>query len=226
MVRKVVDGFAILIVVWALIVLGRIALEKATSASTESLGSSDAGAQEWFYRFAETGHWSGPKEAPVIVLVFSNYLCGHCVHFSETLQALRERYPQHLAVVFKYFVPPEAAFDQQIPLGAECAGEQGRFWQYHEAAFEAGARANYSDSWRALATSVHVPDLREFEVCVRGARHENVLVRDYREGVSVGVKGTPTFFINGNGPYVGDTPLVRLDSLVTARFPQRGSQPH
>ena len=225
MFRRILDGAALLIVISALFVLARIALEKRTQGPSEAYIPVEAETEEWFYQSAATGRWRGPRDARVTVLVFSSYLCGHCVHFSETLRVLGRRYPQHVAVVFKHFVPPEATDDLKIPLGAECAADQGRFWEYHWAAFQAGRLKTYSNGWRTLAASVDIPDLRDFEVCVRGGRHKGELGRDYLEGVSVGVEGTPTFFINAIGPYVGAAPLARLDSLVTAHFPRRGSPP-
>ena len=169
--RRIVDGASIMIVLLALGVLGQTLLGHRLRGPEGTYGQVETETQEWFYRFAKTGRWLGPRDASVMVLVFSNYLCGHCVQFDETLVTLRYRYPEHVAVVFKHFVVPGASADLKIPLGLECAAQQGRFWEYLSAAFKAGRLKTYSDGWRTLAISTGVPDLPDFEQCVQGGRH-------------------------------------------------------
>jgi len=164
------------------------------------------------------GNRIGPKDAPVVVLVFSHYECGWCRKMDKALQALLRRYPQHLAVVFKHFVEPATLTYSKVPLGAECAAMQGRFPEYHIAAFENPRIYSFSNGWRTLADEAGVPDLLAFEACVYGQRLVDRVVKDWEDGTEVGVAGTPTFFINGHGPIRGFIPPPRLDSLVTMHF--------
>jgi len=137
---------------------------------------------------------------------------------NEALHTLIRRYPQHLAVVYKHFVEPSSLTDSQVPLGVECAGKQGRFAEYHMASFENARKYYFSDEWRTLADEAGIPDLSEFEACVITRRHAARVVQDYEDGRQAGVVATPTFFINGQGPFRGFVPLERLDSLVTMHF--------
>jgi len=108
-----------------------------------------------FAKASATGHWLGPREAPVVVLLYSSYTCGFCAEFHTTLTRLRERYPQHLAIVVKPFAEPSALTAYMVPLAAECASEQDRFLEFHEAAFSNGRLLQYSRGWRELADSAH-----------------------------------------------------------------------
>jgi protein-disulfide isomerase len=145
---------------------------------------------------------------------------------NAALLGIQQRYPQHVAVVFKHFQRPELMARSKVSLGVECSASQGRFIEYHTAAFAFPKIQGYTNGWRSLADSAGVPDLLEFERCVRTQIHADVIMRDYEDGRRLNVAATPTTFINGQGPVRGVISLERLDSIVTAHLRGRsGSDP-
>ena len=211
-VRKLLDALSIAIVGLALVlVVGRLLYGSRTR---ERL---DAGA---FFDLLRDGNRLGPELAPVEILVYSDYQCGFCKELNATLDTLRHRYPQHLAVIIKSFVKPEILEHFRVPLGAECAAEQGKFAEYHAAAFRNSEVLSYSQGWRIIGDSAGIIERDAFTRCVEARRYATKLALEYEEGERLGVAVTPTLFVNGL-PVVGAAPLVVLDSLVAMQFPNR-----
>jgi protein-disulfide isomerase len=183
----------------------------------ESDGRLDPGL---FAELAASGQWVGPRTAAAVILVYSDYACGFCAQLHSTLETLRMRYPQHVAVVIKHFVDPSSLQTFRVASAAECASEQGRFAEYHAAAFENAKVLRYSDGWRMLADAVGVPDQDAFVLCVEGRRYDDRIAEQYEEGEYLGVKVTPTLFVNGFG-IAGVPGMDVLDSLIAKQFPDR-----
>ena len=221
LLRRVVDVVSISVVgIAGLLVLGRVTAGALARLHDRQAGSLRPAA---FARAISSGHWLGSRDAPAVLLVYSDYTCGFCAELHETLKELRRRYPMHLAVVVKAFAEPSFHATYKVPLGAECANEQNRFLEYHEAAFANGRILSYSRGWRALADSAQVPDLAEFELCVQSQRYIDKLVSDYEEAESFGVSATPTMFVNGSA-VVGAVPMAVLDSMIAGQFRARSKR--
>ncbi len=166
-----------------------------------------------FYRLSQGGDRIGPEDADVTIVVFSDYACEHCAAFAPTLEHLRARFPDHVAVIYRHFIPMLARSNLRVHLAAECAYDQGRFSEYTHAAFahpDVMARRN---GWRSLATIADVPDMATFVACTRSEHDIGRIRDDNKTAVSLGVTGTPTSFVNGYR-VVGEAPFPLLDSLV------------
>jgi protein-disulfide isomerase len=83
---------------------------------------------------------------------------------------------------------------------AECAGEQGSFWEMHDELFDAqeqwSGSAEAAQTFKSLAGNLDL-DQAEFDACLDGGRYAAQVETDYAEGMSAGVSGTPAFRING-----------------------------
>jgi protein-disulfide isomerase len=99
-------------------------------------------------------------------------------------------------------------------------GEQNRFREYHDASFESGRRIDYTTGWRDIANTAGIPDLEEFESCVRSRRLVSKIEQDTTDAARLGVRVAPTLFINGER-VIGTAPLEVLDSIVASNFADR-----
>lgn len=139
----------------------------------------------------------GPENAKVTVVEFTDYECPFCRrHFNQTYQALLDAYEGRIRYVVRNF--PIATIHPSAPKAAEaaeCAFEQGKFWEYHGGLFENAGSLDL-ESFKKLATNLGL-DRARFDQCLESGAKAQVVRQDIEDGRRYGVTGTPTFFING-----------------------------
>ena len=121
MIDRIVNVAAVLVVAAAALFFAKawFASDGVPGVGLVNLGEEEFGLPAEFVRAASTGHRLGPEDAPVVLLLYSDYACGFCREFDRTLRVVRRRYPQHLAVAVKPFVPLEMNESTRLFLGAE-----------------------------------------------------------------------------------------------------------
>ena len=153
----------------------------------------------------------GPLDAPITIVEFSDFNCPYCQRFhQQTFRSLLDSYPDQIHFVYRdYPITTQESFI--AAQAAECANEQGEYWAYHDALFsgqyELGATA-----YRLYAEQVSL-DADALLACIDEGRYAEEVQADARYAASLGVSGTPTFFINGI-PLVGAQPLSRFTQVI------------
>jgi len=155
----------------------------------------------------------GRRGAPVTLTVFSDFSCPHCRNAQATIKKLHETYRDRLAIEYRHF--PISSASATVARAAVCADEQGRFWQFHDAAF---AAPNLSDAQIDVIASVLRLDTARFEQCLTSDRSRAVVAADVSEGRRHGVTGTPAFVVNGS--VVRGTTFEALQRAVDGAAPQ------
>ena len=162
----------------------------------------------------------GPADAPVTIVEFSDFQCPYCRQAQATLKALLQQYAGKVRLVYRDFPVPQlhpgAAAAAEA---ARCAGEQGKFWQYHDLLYENPTKQAKSDLIR-YADELGL-DRGRFHECVQGRRYANVVARGVTDGKNVGVVGTPTFFVNGI-PLIGARPLSEFTAVIDRELSRQG----
>jgi protein-disulfide isomerase len=161
----------------------------------------------------------GPQNAKLLIQEYSDFGCTHCRNFAlDAGKRLRADYEAggNVRFEYKYFVinPPDTA---NAANAAECAADQGRFWDYHDVLFgQQGVSQNpfAKSALKQYAVQLGL-DSQQFNSCVDNDTHLDKVYRDSADGANAGVTGTPTFFINGQ-KYVGDLPYEELKADVDA----------
>jgi protein-disulfide isomerase len=92
-----------------------------------------------------------------------------------------------------------------------CAGEQDKFWQFHDALFTDQAKLEVNDL-KATAKKIGLDSAR-FDSCFDKGKYEAGIRKDMAEGSALGVTGTPTFFINGR-ELVGAQPVEKFNEII------------
>jgi len=99
---------------------------------------------------------------------------------------------------------------------SECAADQGKFWEYHDLVFDRQAGENEGafnkDKLLAMAQERKL-DMAQFEPCLKNDQTQGRVQADTQEGQQVGVRGTPTFFVNGRA-VVGAVPLQEFRPII------------
>jgi protein-disulfide isomerase len=167
---------------------------------------------EW-REYAAHGHRTGPEDATVTFVVFSDYQCPACRALEENLAILRAEFPS-LAVVTRHFPLPIHNSAIAAVRASECAALQDSFYDFHRVLFADQQRIGFWD-WKAFAVTAGVPDVRSFEQCASAAGPIAALARDTLAGKTLGIFATPTILINGLR-MVGSPSLLRLRELIAA----------
>jgi len=160
----------------------------------------------------------GNPNAPVHIIEYGDFQCPYCLKFwSQTEPQLIEEYINADKVYFEYrsyaILGPESVWAAE---GAYCAGDQSKFWEYHDTLFTNWTGENVGDFTKdKLITYAKALDLNmeEFEKCLSEEKHKGTVEQDAAEAEASGVHATPTFFINGV-KVEGSQPFSILKDLI------------
>jgi protein-disulfide isomerase len=138
----------------------------------------------------------GNPHAPVTIVEFSDFQCPFCKRSESTLQDLLTKYGDRIKIAYLDFplaeIHPQA---QSAAEAARCAGEQGKFWEYHDALYADQSKLGGADLvTHAAALNL---DKQKFQACLDSGKFKSKIQADLEQGNKVGVAGTPGFFVNG-----------------------------
>jgi protein-disulfide isomerase len=143
----------------------------------------------------------GKASAPVLVETYEDFLCPHCADFTAELGPILHELADAGLVRWEYKYRVISGTDSvNADLAAECAANQGRFWEYHEELFRRfmaqGKEAVFPKNLKQLAADLNL-DTRTFDKCLDTRQPLEKLKKIDSEAAARGVNGTPTIFING-----------------------------
>ena len=169
-----------------------------------------------------TAHRVGPSDAPVQIVVYSDFQCTFCRELVPVLQKVRAEFPQQVTIVYRHF-PLEAhprAFAAAV--AAECAAEQGLFWEYHDKLFAASGDLDDAKLLE-LASSLGL-DQQRFNACMHSTPPRQAVEANLREAMELGLPGAPSVFLNGRrieGPLTHENLVNRIKEQL--RVPAGGA---
>ena len=141
-------------------------------------------------------HAIGPSHAPVTVVEYADLECPDCKQAAPAVKLLLSRYPGRVRFVYRHFpleeVHPHALHAAEA---AECAGAQGKFWPMHDLLFDNQAHMKLNNL-RDYAERLEL-DLSRFTAEMDDHVYLQRIREHMQSGRESGVRGTPTFFVNG-----------------------------
>lgn len=156
--------------------------------------------------------WGNPN-AKVVIVEFSDFECPYCKRMQADIQRIKQEYQDKIKWVFRDFPLPFHRQAMTAHIAANCAGKQNRYWDMQQALFQ--LNPNLSKSAILAAARNMGLDVAKLESCMQDKngeeRREIEKDRDY--GQSIGVRGTPTLFINGEY-YSGVRPYATLKQMI------------
>lgn len=159
-----------------------------------------------------------PKGNPQSVAVVTEYAdleCPACrAAHQSIIGPLLQKYGNQIRYDYKHFpLRSIHRYTMELAEAAECAADQGKFWEFVDSAFENQqqlAKGKAAEWGRALVTDVDL-----FSRCVRSHIKEKAIMAEYDEGVAMSVQGTPSFFVNGKAiPSTLDDLSAAIDAQV------------
>jgi protein-disulfide isomerase len=138
----------------------------------------------------------GSLDAPVTIVEFADFQCPFCQKNKATLKALLSKYDGRVKLAFLDFPLTEIHGQaEQAAEAARCAGEQAKFWEYHDDLFADQSKLD-EVSLIARAHNMHL-DEHAFSSCLASGKFKQDIQANRDEGIKIGVTGTPAYFVNG-----------------------------
>jgi protein-disulfide isomerase len=165
---------------------------------------------------------AGPRNAPVTIVEFSDFQCPFCASVHQVLKRVLATYPDEVRLVFRHFPLARHPAAKPAAEAAECAGQQGRFWEYHDRLFAQPAAID-ATRLRAIADELGLNG-QAFASCLEEGSMRSRISRDVDEGRRAGVTATPTFFVDGQ-LLEGAQPFEKFKSIIDLHLtlrPPRG----
>jgi protein-disulfide isomerase len=155
---------------------------------------------------------SGPADARVTIVEFSDFECPHCRDLFRNLKALETQYPQ-VRVVYKDFPLTQIhPWTETASIGARCAYMQSpaAFWKVHDAIFESQDLISPENIWEKLLgfASAAGLDTDAFKACMSSPEAKKAVEANRADGQALNVASTPTVFVNGRMLNTADKSLL------------------
>lgn len=158
----------------------------------------------------------GDEDAPVTIIEFSDFECPFCARAANgPIKEVIKEYVEtgKAKLIFRQLPLPFHSSAQVAAEAAECANEQGKFWELHDMIFAnqgALSRANLIE-W---AKGIGITDIEE---CLDSGKYTAEVQADMMDGQSAGIQGTPSFLINGK-LIVGAQPFEAFAQMIDAEL--------
>jgi protein-disulfide isomerase len=154
----------------------------------------------------------GAEKALVTIVKFEDFQCPFCKTVQPRFSELLKKYDGKLRVFHKD-LPLEEIHSQarQAAEAARCAGDQGKFWEYHDKLYERSPKAS-ADDLKTYARELGL-DVNGFEQCIASGKFKATVQKDLVEGSQLGLTGTPAFFINGR-ELIGAQPMEAFTAMI------------
>ena len=170
---------------------------------------------------ADDDPFLGPQDAPVTLVEFSDFQCPYCRRVQSVLKRLMTAYHGKLKLVFRDFplrqIHPEA---QKAAEAAQCANDQGQFWQYHDRLFAVTELGGEALKQYAVELGL---DAEQFNSCLDSEKYRQEVQKDIDDAIAAGVNATPSFFVNGL-PINGAVPFERFVEMVELALERANGQ--
>lgn len=157
----------------------------------------------------------GPENAPVVIVEFSDFNCRYCGLFARTIfPILISKYPKEICFVYRH-APLGPASSFEAAQASMCTDDQNYFWEYHDALFENQDKLG-AELYTEIAIGLEL-DLPTFNACLENDDYMDLVETDLDFALQTGVRGTPTFFINGLA-LIGAQPIEVFTEIIDAEL--------
>ncbi|MBI4115408.1 MAG: thioredoxin domain-containing protein [Candidatus Omnitrophica bacterium] len=181
--RYILSGFLLIGVLIGMVLVFRFRLPKAQSTS------------------AHFPRAQGPRDAPIQIVEYSDFQCPACQVAQQALNEILSASEGRIRVIYRHFPLRNHRWAPLAHHAAECAAKQGNFWRYHDALY--GGQSSWSgntevpiETFMSYAKDSGL-ELDQFANCLTDTRIDDEIQEEILAGESLGVRSTPSFFVNG-----------------------------
>ncbi|BDG09206.1 thioredoxin domain-containing protein [Anaeromyxobacter paludicola] len=144
---------------------------------------------------AAVGPSKGPQGAPITIVEFSDYQCPYCSKAEGTVKQVLAEYGDKVRLVYRDYPLPFHDKAQKAAEAANCAADQGKYWEMHDKLF--GQQESLDVAALKKAAGELKLDQGKFDKCLDSGEKAKEVAESKKAGEQAGVSGTPAFFVNG-----------------------------
>jgi protein-disulfide isomerase len=138
----------------------------------------------------------GSETSTLVIVEFVDFDCPACLEEFPIIRSIVNKYQNEILFIFRNY-PFRGNNSIMLAQAAMCANEQGKFWQFHDRLFANQGKITKTEDVQRLAIMSGL-NWNELNQCVISEKYQQQVVNDVQDAMDLGVKGTPTFFVNGN----------------------------
>lgn len=145
----------------------------------------------------------GDRNAPVQVIEVGCFTCPYTKAAEPVVKEFLQMHSGEVYFSFKYFPLPNHPYSFEAAASAECAREQGKFWEYKEKLFEHQLECTQSPTVEELNNNFFLIagniglNQEQFKQCVQNGKYNSIVEQHKQDAIDAGIYGTPTFYVNG-----------------------------
>lgn len=172
----------------------------------------------------DNDHIRGNVNAKYSIVEYSDLECPFCSRFHDTMVSINQQYGEDVNWVYRHF-PLESIHAEARPaaIASECAAEQGKFWEFTDAVFEAqagGQRLN-TEMYTDIFSSFAGVNRGQFSTCLEDEKYDSVVTADAQEAAKAGARGTPySLLVNEDGEVLqvisGAQPASAVEAAINS----------
>jgi protein-disulfide isomerase len=162
----------------------------------------------------------GPDNAPITIVEFADYECPYCSRGYETMKQVMEKYDGKVKWYFRDFPLSFHRNAVSYSVAANCAGQQGKYWEMHDAILDNQKALTGEGGVEGLAKNLGL-DEAAFGTCIADKDQSKKVMENMADGQAVGVTGTPAYFINGI-MISGAQPLEAFEQIIDRELETAG----
>ncbi len=168
-------------------------------------------------------HLQGPTSAPAIVVAYSDFQCPACLAYEPILKSLKTEFSDRLTIVFRHYpLKSIHKYAEAAARASEAAQLQGQFWAMHDLLYDRQkswtGSSDINETLAEYAAELNL-DVEKFKTDYDSETVKARVNRDINDGLSLGVNGTPTFFLNG-AKISNPNSQQAFSDLIKAKIPE------
>ena len=148
----------------------------------------------------EVSRATGNQNAPIKIVEFIDFQCPACAVGSKFLNDRVKKDPEKYYLELKYFPLRNHTHGLLASHFAECSGEQGKFWEFHDEVLAMQGQwarlVNARPAFEFIAKKIEL-NQDQLNVCLQNPKTEETIMADKAEGQALKIRSTPTYFVNG-----------------------------
>jgi len=137
----------------------------------------------------------GNPNAVMTLVEFSDFACPACKLYFPVISNLRKNYSNYIKIAYRHFPLPQYPNSKKAAIAAQVAGEQGKFWEYHDVLYENQQNMEEETLFK-YAQQLNL-DLEKFKNDYYNGNFNTLVDDDIKTAHKLGVNATPTFYLNG-----------------------------